>query len=116
VLQPGNRYFWKIAISICTTASYRGFEKWPISWLFFSTRQCSVVLLKWCLDNAATKVTKCSLMQVIKGITMALSLHFRSTTLYGAYAENQKGAIFSPIHAISRRLLVRRRTKGRKQQ
>jgi len=54
-LQPGNRYFWKIAVSICITASYRGFEKRPISWLFFSTWQCSVVLLKWCLDNVATK-------------------------------------------------------------
>jgi len=35
VLQPGNRYFWKIAVSNSITVRYRGFEKKPISWLFF---------------------------------------------------------------------------------
>jgi len=60
------------------------------------------------------KTDKGSLMQVIKGITMALSLHFRSTTLHGTHAENQKEARLSPIHAISSRLLVRRRTKERR--
>jgi len=56
------------------------------------SRQCRIVLLKWCLGSGATEVAKGSLMQVIMGSATALSLHFRSTTQHGPHAENTKEA------------------------